>query len=58
MARFRDTKTLQKFTAVHASIHNHFNLWGANSYISHFWALNRNSHPAGYFFRSIDPTEI
>lgn len=26
MARFRDIKTLQKFTAVHASIHNHFNL--------------------------------
>ena len=26
MARFRDIKTLLKFTAVHASIHNHFNL--------------------------------
>jgi putative transposase len=26
MARFRDVKTLQKFAAVHASIHNHFNL--------------------------------
>ncbi len=25
MAKFRDIKTLQKFTAVHASIHNHFN---------------------------------
>ena len=25
MARFRDIKTLQKFTAAHASIHNHFN---------------------------------
>ena len=25
MARFRDIKTLQKFTAVHASLHNHFN---------------------------------
>ena len=25
MAPFRDIKTLQKFTAVHASIHNHFN---------------------------------
>ena len=25
MARFRDTKTLQKFAAVHSSIHNHFN---------------------------------
>ena len=25
MARFRDIKTLQTFTAVHASIHNHFN---------------------------------
>ena len=26
MARFRDAKTLQKFAAIHASIHNHFNL--------------------------------
>ena len=26
MARFRDIKTLQKFAAVHASMHNHFNL--------------------------------
>ena len=26
MARFRDIKTLQKFAAIHASIHNHFNL--------------------------------
>jgi len=25
MARFRDLKTLQKFTSAHASIHNHFN---------------------------------
>ena len=25
MARFRDTKTLKKFTAVHAPIHNHSN---------------------------------
>ena len=25
MAGFRDIKTLQKFAAVHASIHNHFN---------------------------------
>ena len=25
MARIRDIKTLQKFAAVHASIHNHFN---------------------------------
>ena len=25
MVRFRDIKTLQKFAAVHASIHNHFN---------------------------------
>jgi len=25
MAKFRDMKTLQKFTAVHASIHDHFN---------------------------------
>ena len=26
MAKFRDVKTLQKFAAVHASVHNHFNL--------------------------------
>jgi putative transposase len=26
MAKFRDIRTLQKFAAVHASIHNHFNL--------------------------------
>ncbi|MDA1024098.1 MAG: IS6 family transposase [Proteobacteria bacterium] len=26
MARFRDVRNLQKFAAVHASIHNHFNL--------------------------------
>src|SRR5918996_1706992 len=26
MAKFRDIKTLQKFAAVHASIHNHFDL--------------------------------
>ena len=25
MARFRDVKTLQKFAAIHATIHNHFN---------------------------------
>ncbi len=25
MAKFRDAKTLQKFAAVQASIHNHFN---------------------------------
>ena len=24
MARFRDIKTLQKFSAIHASVHNHF----------------------------------
>ena len=26
MSKFRETKTLQKFASVHASIHNHFNL--------------------------------
>ena len=26
MSKFRDIKTMQKFAAVHASIHNHFNL--------------------------------
>ena len=26
MSKFRDVKTLQKFSSVHASIHNHFNL--------------------------------
>jgi len=26
MSKFRDIKTLQKFVAIHASVHNHFNL--------------------------------
>ena len=26
MSKLRDIKTLQKYAAVHASIHNHFNL--------------------------------
>jgi putative transposase len=26
MSKFRDIKTLQKFAAIHASIHNHFNI--------------------------------
>lgn len=26
MSKFRDVKTLQKFSSIHASIHNHFNL--------------------------------
>ena len=26
MSKFRDIKTLQKFSSAHASIHNHFNL--------------------------------
>ncbi len=26
MGRFRSDKTLQKYAAVHASLHNHFNL--------------------------------
>jgi putative transposase len=26
MAKFRDIKTLQKFAAAHASVHNHFNI--------------------------------
>ena len=25
MAKFREVKTLQKFAAIHATIHNHFN---------------------------------
>ncbi len=25
MAKFRDIKTLQKFSSTHASLHNHFN---------------------------------
>ena len=27
MSKFRDVKTLQKFASVHASIHNHFNIY-------------------------------
>jgi putative transposase len=26
MSKFRDVKTLQKFSSIHASVHNHFNL--------------------------------
>lgn len=26
MSKFRDIKMLQKFSSIHASIHNHFNL--------------------------------
>ena len=26
MERFRSAKTLQKFSSIHASVHNHFNL--------------------------------
>jgi len=25
MAKFRDIKTLQKFSSIHVSVHNHFN---------------------------------
>ena len=36
MARFRDVKTLQKFAAVHASIHNH-----SHGIFNHERQLNR-----------------
>ncbi len=42
MAKFRDIKTLQKFAAVHASIHNHFN---KNSHLNcrDIFKLNRSA---------------
>ena len=38
MAKFRDMKTLQKFAAAHASIHNHFNL---DRHLSDIFKQNR-----------------
>ena len=42
MARFRDIKTLQKFAAAHASIHNHFNQ-GHHLYNRENFKLNRSA---------------
>ena len=42
MARFRDIKTLQKFAAAHASIHNHFNQ-GRHLYNRENFKLNRSA---------------
>ncbi|MFZ3581499.1 DDE-type integrase/transposase/recombinase, partial [Loktanella sp. DJP18] len=40
MLRFRRMKTLQKFVAVHASVHNHFNQ-ERHLYSRHNFKLNR-----------------
>jgi putative transposase len=40
MRRFRSMRSLQKFTAVHASVHNHFNLQ-RHLYSRHNFKLNR-----------------
>ena len=42
MAKFRDVKTLQKFAAVHASIHNHFNQ-ERHLYNREIFKLNRSA---------------
>ena len=46
MARFRDIKTLQKFAAAHASIHNHFNQ-ERHLYNRETFKLNRSAALAG-----------
>ena len=45
MIRFRSMRTLQKFVAVHASIHNHFNQERHLYSRAHF-KLNRTAAPA------------
>ena len=47
MARFRDIKTLQKFAAAHASIHNHFNQ-ERHLYNRESFKLNRSAALAGW----------
>ena len=47
MARFRDIKTLQKFAAAHASIHNHFNQ-ERHLYNRETFKLNRSAASAGW----------
>jgi putative transposase len=43
MAKFRDIKTLQKFAAAHASVHNHFNL---NRYLNRRDVFKQNRSAA------------
>ena len=47
MARFRDIKTLQKFAAAHASIHNHFNQ-ERHLYNRENFKLNRSAALVGW----------
>ena len=47
MGRFRDIKTLQKFAAAHASIHNHFNQ-ERHLYNRENFKLNRSAALAGW----------
>ena len=47
MARFRDIKTLQKFAAAHASIHNHFNQ-ERHLYNRENFKFNRSAALAGW----------
>ena len=47
MARFRDIKTLQKFAAAHASIHNHFNQ-ERHLYNRENFKLNRSAALTGW----------
>ena len=43
MSKFRDIKTLQKFAAVHASVHNHFN---QDRHLNHRDAFKQNRSTA------------
>ena len=47
MARFRDIKTLEKFAAAHASIHNHFNQ-ERHLYNRETFKLNRSAALPGW----------
>ena len=47
IVRFRDIKTLQKFAAAHASIHNHFNQ-ERHLYNRETFKLNRSAALAGW----------
>ena len=50
MAKFRDIKTLQKFSSVHASIHNHFNL---DRHLNSRDIFKQNARPGGTVARLV-----
>ncbi len=56
-AKFRDAKTLQKFSAAHASIHNHFNQdrhLNRRDYDPVAVGFVTDPHPLGFEFRAAD----